>query len=130
MGGECSWHPANVSESPKLRYPRWRTLCHNFIKLISSLHPTYVQVFDQCITKVISPSSGTVADIANPMRHTGNNVRMDFEFIEDAFNYIVDVDPNDKESKQWQSDVYRRACDVSASLMKLCALPYMIGFRS
>ena len=33
------------------------------------------------------------------MRRTGNMVRMDFEFIEDAFNYIVDVDPNDKESK-------------------------------
>ena len=56
-------------------------------------------MFDQCITKEISPSTGTVADIANPMRRTGNMVRMDFEFIEDAFNYIVDVDPNDKESK-------------------------------
>ena len=26
---------------------------------------------------------------------------MDFEFIEDAFNYVVDVDPNDKESKRF-----------------------------
>ena len=32
---------------------------------------------------------------------TGNTWRMDFEFIEDAFNYVVDVDPNDKESKRF-----------------------------
>ena len=45
----------------------------------------YVQVFDMCITK------------------TGNTWRMDFEFIEDAFNYVVDVDPNDKESKRLEA---------------------------
>ena len=51
--------------------------------IVSSL--VYVQVFDMCITK------------------TGNTWRMDFEFIEDAFNYVVDVDPNDKESKRLEA---------------------------
>ena len=35
---------------------------------------------------------------------------MDFEFIEDAFNYVVDVDPNDKESKRF-SPVISFFCD-------------------
>ena len=62
-------------------------------------HAPAPQVFDQCMTTEAKPSSDGGTALAGARHEKGNVVRMDYEFIEDAFHYVVTEDPNDKESK-------------------------------
>jgi hypothetical protein len=59
------------------------------------------QVFDQCVTQVGATGSGHGGTHrpGSPTWRQGSKVRMDYEFVEDAFHYDVTEDPSDKESE-------------------------------